>query len=104
MRMHPGKRAPAALAVGLLHALPYAPLRSLVEISQLRAQTGSRLLHGDLQDDFEEVFSRRLLAFDTHELLLEAAAMRDFRGAEAYRTWKVKLLPAIVKLARAPNV
>lgn len=107
-RMRPGKKLRSALAVHLMQMLPGAKPQALAEIAQVCAFPEARFLSGDLQYDFQEVLSRRVNEIDTHKLLpytlALASAMRSFSGPDAYRAWRRKLLPAIMKLAQSPNI
>ena len=101
-RMQPGNRLRAILGVQLLQMLPTATPRSLAQISQACAfsEGKPRLLHGDLQTDFEEQLARRVAQLDNLEvtpyLLALTSAMRTFAGPESFRAWRRRLLPTTV--------
>lgn len=106
-RMHPGNKLRAALATQLLQVLPGAHVQALAELSQVFAFPHIRVLHGDLQRDFSEALSRRVTALETHSIipvtLALASGMRLFDGPQALRAWRRKLLPAVVRIAKASN-
>eukprot|EP00931_Biecheleriopsis_adriatica_P119318 TRINITY_DN94555_c0_g1_i1.p1 TRINITY_DN94555_c0_g1~~TRINITY_DN94555_c0_g1_i1.p1 ORF type:complete len:611 (-),score=128.25 TRINITY_DN94555_c0_g1_i1:72-1880(-) len=106
-RMAPGKRLRATLAAQLIQLLPQADAAVLAEVSQTCAFPELRLLHGDLQDHFQEALARRVAGLDRNDVipyaLAFASALRNFDGPEAYRAWRKKMLPAILKLLKHPK-
>eukprot|EP00933_Yihiella_yeosuensis_P034578 TRINITY_DN28056_c0_g1_i1.p1 TRINITY_DN28056_c0_g1~~TRINITY_DN28056_c0_g1_i1.p1 ORF type:complete len:603 (+),score=96.49 TRINITY_DN28056_c0_g1_i1:58-1866(+) len=106
-RMLPGKRLRATLAAQLHQSLPSANLHELAELSQVCAFSNYRILHGDLQDDFKEGLASRLGSLDTHRLLpyvlAFTSAMNRFEGSEGLRTWRRKLIPAVLKLVKSKS-
>lgn len=106
-RMKPGNKLRGILATQLYQILPRASPESLAEISQVCAFNRARLLRGDLQNDFQELLAKRVNKLDTHvvvpRILALTSAMRSFDGSQAMRTWRRKLVPALVQLSKSPS-
>lgn len=104
-RMRPGNKLAATLAAQFMQVVPGVGHHALAEIVQVTAFPQVRPLHGDLLEDFQEALSKRVFHLNTHQvmsyILAFTAGMRDFGGPEAYRAWRRKLLPAVIRVAKA---
>lgn len=102
-KMQPGVRLRGLLSLQLLEAIPQAPLPVLAQIAQVTAFPG-RVLQGDMEVDFQEALSRRLLSFDAREIqpfaVALASGMALYGGSVAFQAWRRKLLPAIAMLLK----
>mmetsp|Transcript_31703 Transcript_31703/g.67324 ORF Transcript_31703/g.67324 Transcript_31703/m.67324 type:complete len:624 (-) Transcript_31703:23-1894(-) len=104
-RMQPGKRLRPLLAAQLMEAIPIATPEALAMIAQVTTTSKMRLLHGDLELDFQEAISKRLCSFDTSQVgpyaIAFTTAMVNYPGPAAFQAWKRKVLPAVARMTRA---
>jgi len=98
-KMRPGKKLRSSLAMQLAQMVPRASIEELAKIAQVCAVSSIRLLPGDLQRDFEDAISTRVLTAERDELrpflLAFASALRKSKGSKAYAAWRKKLLPLV---------
>lgn len=103
-RMRPGKKLRAALAVQLMQAIPIAMPAVLAQIAQVTALSKERLLHGDLQRDFQEALARRLCSFENSDVvpcvIAFACGIASYGGPAAFQAWRTKVVPSIVRALR----